>query len=75
MKDDYTTNSHYISFGKTYFLNFGVKGLKANNEKEHREIVQRLSVPVHYFASATDTLRASSASLTLLLICLMRRSK
>ena len=34
MKDDYTTNSHYLTytfnfkrFGRMYFLNLGVKGL------------------------------------------------
>ena len=35
MKDDYTTNSHYLTyifnfkrFGRMYFLNLGMKGLK-----------------------------------------------
>ena len=39
MKDDYTTNSHYLTYtflfrkvGRMYFLNLGVKGLKSKRQ-------------------------------------------
>ena len=40
MKDDYNTNSHYLTYtflfrkvGRMYFLNLGVKGLKGDKIK------------------------------------------
>ena len=51
MKDDYTTNSHYLTYtflfgkvGRMYFLNLGVKGLKGREKVTHARPVASIQI-------------------------------